>query len=226
MLEPYTDHPDCKGILYYTDEELYEYVHDAHVHNMQIGLHCVGDAAADQLIRTIERVQREDPRPLRHRIEHFEFGTDEMIRRVKNAGMCFSLQPGFNAVWPHESYLELLGDRAEIADRIAGPVHSGAPVGFGSDCPVTMCSPLFAIDAAVNHSNVKERIDVRTAIDCHTWQAAYCGCEEDLYGSIAPGKIADLVFLEKDPLTVPQDEIKNIQVLRTIKDGESVFSKG
>ena len=225
FFEPYLDHPSSKGILYYTDEELYEYVRAAHIRNMQIALHCVGDAASDQLIRVVERLQREDPRPLRHRVEHFEFANDAMIQRVKNAGMCFSLQPGFNAIWPHDSYFESLGDRALEADRIAGPVRSGAPVAFGSDCPVTECDPLFTIQSAVNHSNPAERIDVETAIDCLTRQAAFVGFEEKLYGTIDPGKIADLVILERDPLTVPRDEIKEIPVQRTIHEGEVVFSR-
>lgn len=224
FFEPYCNHPNTKGILYYTDEELYDYVHAAHSRDMQIGLHCVGDAASDQLIRTIERLQKEDPRPIRHRIEHFEFADDSMIQRVKAANICLSIQPGFNHLWPHEEYFEDVGKkRALQADRVASLVNAGIHVCFGSDCPVTPCDPLLAIHSAVNHSNPAERIDVRTAIDCQTIEGAYCGYEENVRGSIEPGKIADLVFLKEDPLTVPQDSLKDIKVLRTITEGQSMF---
>lgn len=223
---PYDDHPETKGILYYSDEELLDYVRHAHQYNMQIGLHCVGDAASDQLIRSIETVQKKNPKPIRHRIEHFEFANDDMIRRVKKANICLSVQPTFNHIWPHDTYIENLGEeRALQADRIGSPIHAGIHVCFGSDCPVTACAPLLAIQSAVLHSNPAERIDAATAIDCQTFQSAYCGNTEHLYGSIAPGKTADLVFLAEDPLTVPSESIKDIKVRHTMVSGEIVFSR-
>ncbi|MBR6088352.1 MAG: amidohydrolase [Anaerolineaceae bacterium] len=224
FLEPYTNNPDNYGILFYRDDELYDYIRAAHSRDMQIGLHCVGDAASDQMIRTIARVQAEDPRPLRHRIEHFEFSNDDMIRRVKDLGICLSVQPAFNHLWPHTDYYIDLGEKRVFqADRIASLVKAGIHVCFGSDCPVTPCDPLLAIHSAVNHSNPAERIDVDTAIRCQTRESAYCGNYEHERGSIETGKIADLVFLEEDPLTVDKEAIRDIHVLRTVTEGQSVF---
>ncbi len=224
FLEPYRIRPKSKGRLYYTDRELYDYVHAAHKRDMQVGLHCVGDAASAQLLGVYERILAEDPKPLRHRIEHFEFADDEMVRRIAAAGICLSVQPAFNRLWPHEIYIEDLGEeRALQADRIGSLLRAGIHVCFGSDAPVTPCNPLLAIHSAVNHSNPAERISPAAAISCHTFQSAYCGFEEDLFGSIEPGKIADLVFLEEDPLTVCPERIREIRICRTMRAGEIVF---
>ena len=225
MLEPYFN-TNNYGTLNYTDEALNAYIRSAHENDLQIALHCVGDGASTQVINAVEAVQRDDPKPLRHRIEHFEFATAEMIRRVKELDICLAVQPAFNHYWSDETYVEQLGPkRAKTADPLKRMTDAGIHVGFGSDCPVTPCDPLLAIHSALNHSIASERLDVNTAIDCQTYQSAYCGFEEDKYGSIAVGKHADLVILERDPLTTPREEIKDIRVLKTIREGNVIFER-
>lgn len=201
--EPYLDCPGKYGKLYYTDEELADYVWQAHSRGMQIGLHCVGDAASCQLMDAIEKAQKRDGNTsLRHRIEHFEFADEVMIRRAKDLNIILSLQPKFNLLWPHDGYYASLGkERAEHADMVGSILRAGVPVAFGSDCPVTSCDPLLSIYSAVNHSNPAERIAVKDAILCQTIGGAYAGFEENERGSIDVGKRADLVILDEDPLT-------------------------
>lgn len=225
MLEPYINSNNY-GQLYYSDEELNAYVRAAHDSDLQICLHCVGDAASTQLINAIEAVQQETPKPLRHRIEHFEFATDEMVKRVKELKICLSVQPSFNHFWASDTYIPQIGpERAKTADPLKRLLDAGIHVSFGSDCPVTPCDPMLAIHSALNHSVESERLDINTAIDCQTYQSAYCAFEENEYGSIAVGKHADLVILERDPLTTPREEIKDIRVLCTLRDGEIVFER-
>ncbi len=225
MLEPYFN-TDNYGTLYYSDEELNAYVRSAHENDLQIALHCVGDAASTQVINAIEAVQKEAPKQLRHRIEHFEFATAEMIRRVKDLDICLSVQPAFNHYWADDLYIPQVGpERAKTVDPLKRLLDAGIHVCFGSDCPVTPCDPLLAIHSALNHSVASERLDVNTAIDCQTYQSAYCGFEEDKYGSIAVGKHADLVILERDPLTTPREEVKDIRVLETIREGNVIYER-
>jgi hypothetical protein len=225
FLEPYRNRPNTKGLLYYSDEELEDYIWNAHSAGLQVALHCIGDAASEQFLNAIENAQQRNPRPIRHRIEHFEFGTSEQITRAKKMGVAISLQPTFNHYWPHTTYFSDLGEeRAMRSDPIRSVIDRGVPVGFGSDCPVTPCDPLLTIHSAVNHSLPHERISPNQAIRCHTLGGAYLGNEETEIGSITVGKAADLVFLAADPAQVIPDEIKDIPVLKTIINGETVYS--
>ncbi len=225
FLEPYRNRPNTKGLLYYSDEELEDYIWNAHTAGLQVALHCIGDAASEQFLNAIENAQQRNPRPIRHRIEHFEFGTSEQITRAKKMGVAISLQPTFNHYWPHTTYFSDLGEeRAMRSDPIRSVIDRGVPVGFGSDCPVTPCDPLLTIYSAVNHSLPHERISPNQAIRCHTLGGAYLGNEETEIGSITVGKAADLVFLAADPAQVNPDEIKDIPVLKTIINGETVYS--
>lgn len=227
MLEPYADQPDTDGALNFSDEELEAFMAEAHAENIQIALHCVGDRASDQFLRVIEKVIRKQPeKNLRHRIEHFSFGTADQIQRAHHLGVCVSAQPGFNYYWPHETYTELLGEeRAHRVDPIASVINGGVPVALGSDCTVTPCDPLLAIHAAVNHTLEHERISADDALYAHTYGGAYLARNERNHGAIKPGNVADLAFLEADPAEVSPSQIKEIPVLRTIYKGETVFER-
>ncbi len=108
FLEPYRNRPNTKGLLYYSDEELEDYIWNAHTAGLQVALHCIGDAASG-VLNAIENAQQRNPRPIRHRIEHFEFGTSEQITRAKKMGVAISLQPTFNHC-VHTTYFSDLGE--------------------------------------------------------------------------------------------------------------------
>lgn len=225
FLEPYLERPDTKGLLYYSDDELNDYVWEAHSAGLQIALHCVGDAASEQFLNAVEYAQERSDKKLRHRIEHFEFPTTEQILRARKLGVAVSIQPSFNHFWPHDFYYKDLGkERAERADPVKSLFDAGLSVGFGSDCTVTPCDPLLTIHSALNHSRPSERITVKQALHAHTAGSAKIGNEESIRGTIAVGKSADLVFLAEDPELVPIADIRNIPVLRTMVCGETVYS--
>ena len=226
FLDPYTDRAWTRGLLYYSDEELEDYIWQAHSAGLQTALHCVGDGASEQLLTVLENVQQRSPRKLRHRIEHFEFGTADQILRARKAGIMISMQPAFNYFWPHETYITQLGlERALRSDPVGDVIRAGIPVGFGSDCPVTPCDPMLTLSSAVNHSLESQRITASQAIRAHTYGGAYIGNDEKELGSLSVGKAADLVFLEADPTRVNADEIKDIQVLKTMVRGEVVYQQ-
>lgn len=224
FFEPYIDRPETRGCLYYSDEELNDYVWNAHHAGIQIVLHCVGDRASWQLMNAIEKAQQREKKKLRHRIEHFEFADDVMKDRAKQLGICLSIQPSFNHFWPHTIYADSLGSvRANQADPIRSLSDRAIPLAFGSDCPVTPCDPLLTIHSAVNHSNPIERISAAKALHYQTIGSAFAGHEENERGSIAPGKFADLVILGADPSAVPPKKIKDIPIIATISAGELVY---
>ncbi len=228
LREPYFDDPSTKGILYYTDEELRDYVRQAHSRGMQVALHCVGDAAACQYMDAIEFVQKESRNDLiRHRIEHMEVSDEAMIRRAKKLGILVSLQPAFNHFFPNQTYVTELGpERCWDADRVGMFLKQNKYTAFGSDAPATPCDPLLTIYSAVNHTNPRERISAEKALDCCTIGAAFAGFEEKEYGSLDIGKTADIVILDRDPRLVRNEEIRDIKVMKTLVRGVPRFTAG
>ncbi len=225
FLEPYDSLPLTYGQLYYSDQELYDYVREAHLAGLQVALHCVGDAASLQLLNVIERVQRESGKTVSHRIEHFEFGTQAQMRKAKSLGVSISIQPAFNYFWDHTTYFDILGqERALISDPVKSVADHGILIGLGSDSSVTPCDPLLTIHSAVNHSRKEERLSPAAALYYHTMGGAALGMDEAIRGSITPGKSADMVFLAADPSEVSAAEIKDIPVTTTISKGEIIYA--
>jgi hypothetical protein len=107
----------------------------------------------------------------------------------------------------------------------------GIIAGGNSDCPVTFYSPFVQIYAAVTRKTSsgqvvgpEEAISVMDAIRVYTMNGAYLSKEEDLKGSIEVGKLADMIVLDRDMLTIPHDEIKDVKVLTTIVNGKIVYT--
>lgn len=229
LLEPYADQPETRGILYWKDEDLDRFVMSAHKAGLQIALHCVGNAAIEQILNAYEKALQAYPREdHRHRIEHFELPAKGQAERARRLGVALAVQPAFNHFWPHdgEEYPRVVGkERAMLVDPVSRIVQAGLQVSFGSDAPVTPLRPLLGIHSAVNHSNVHERIPVETALNIMTRGGAWFAFEEDEKGSLEIGKLGDLVLLGADPLKVPAEGIKDIPVLKTIIGGEIVYER-
>jgi predicted amidohydrolase YtcJ len=228
LLEPYTDEPDTRGKLYFTDEALQDYVMAAHREGLQVALHCVGSGAIEQLITAYDKALAQQPRvDHRHRIEHFELPVPGQAERAKALGLALAMQPAFNHFWPHyDDYPEVVGEeRAGRVDPVRSVLDAGLPIAHGSDSPVTPMQPLLSIHSAVNHSNPAERIAVEDALRLVTQSGAWIAFEEADKGSLEVGKLADFVMLGDDPLTAPAGSIKDIAVLLTVVGGEVVYEK-
>jgi predicted amidohydrolase YtcJ len=143
--------------------------------------------------------------------------------RARAAGLVLSLQPAFNHVWPHHTYLEALGpDRSARVDPLRSLRAAGVPLAGGSDSTVTALAPLLGVHAAVNHSRAEERLPVAEALALFTHGVAYATHHEDRRGRVAPGYDADLTIVDRDPFTVDPTEIADLQVQGTVVRGEVV----
>lgn len=181
----------------------------------------VGDEAIDLAVDAFEGC--EAPGDSRHRVEHVELASDAVIERMADAGIVASCQPNFLR-WAGEDglYESRLGtERRRASNRFRTILDSGAPLAFGSD--VMPIGPLEGVEHAVTAPAEGQRLSVTEALRAYTRGAAYAGFDEDRLGTVAVGKRADLVLLERSPWGVDPDAIGDIDVAATLVDGDVVY---
>ncbi len=228
MHEPFSDAPDMCGFCVIDEDEIYEKMKIAHNNGFQICIHAIGDKGnrivVDLYIRLLEEFPRENHR---HRIEHASMLTHDVIQDMKKYGIIASCQPPFlNSEY---TWLEkrLGKERLKYTYPFKSIIDAGVVLASGSDCPIEDPSPLLGLHALINRNGlvIEECISVEEALKTYTLNAAYAAFEEDIKGSIEVGKLADFVILDRNPLDIPKDEIKDIQVRETIIRGKTVFEK-
>jgi len=180
-----------------------------HDTGLQICVHCVGDAAVDLTLDAFEEAMNANPRPdPRHRIEHCVITRRESTQRIKDLGVVVSTQPQFirlgSLMW-----IDILGDeRATRGMVLREWLDNGVVVALGSDAPTgPWIIPQITLAGAVTRITLKDdrhcpeqAITAREALRAHTMAGAYAGFEEDIKGSLEPGKLADLVVWSRDPV--------------------------
>lgn len=220
------------GTAYYTDDELAEFFHAAHLAGLQVGVHAIGDAAIDQVVSTWERVYgsldsraRRHFRARRHRIEHFEMAGPDLIERAAMLGLAISVQPTFDAEWgfPGGLYEQRLGwDRAAPMNPFRTLLERGIELGAGSDSPITTIDPMAALAAFEGHHAPEQRLSREEALRIFTLGSARLGVQEDKKGSLEPGKHADFAAYDVDPLEA--ESLQGIRPILTISLGREVFA--
>lgn len=225
MFEAYTDDPSTKGLLLMKPDKLDSSVQEAHENGLQVSVHAIGDRAIEHVINSIRTALRREPKKdHRHRIEHCEILSTQQIEMMNQLGIIASMQPNFVGRWggPDSMYEARLGpDRDRVGNPYRAMLDEGVRLCFGSDgMPF---NPIYGIHSAVNHPHKHNAIDLEEAIMCYTLNSAYASFEEDLKGSIEPGKLADLTILDRDLTKIPREEIGEAKVDMTIVGGEILF---
>lgn len=231
LLRPYQGGAPS-GDLTYDDDTLVEFLHNAHLAGMQIGLHAIGDGAIEQALRCWERVYhaldsraRRHFRARRHRLEHFELVSLRQVERAAALGLAISVQPGFDAAWGHQGgmYEQRLGrERAWEMNPFATLMARGLEVGAGSDSPVTPLDPMHGIWSLENHHDPTQRLGREQAIRLFTIGAARIAHLEKK-GRLEPGSAADLAAYEVDPFDVPDP--RDLRPVLTVSRGREVFAR-
>ncbi|MFO8060461.1 MAG: amidohydrolase [Bacillota bacterium] len=228
LMEPYSDDPGTRGVLYFEQGELDEFIRTAHTAGLQVAVHAIGDRAIEQALSAYEAVLNDPavpPRDHRHRIEHFLIPTADQMRRARALGITPAMQPAFEHFWGGAQglYAQRLGDRVARTNPLRALFDLGINVGGGSDSLVTPMNPLLGIHSAVNHPNPEHRLSPEEAVRLFTVNAAYQAFEEADKGSICRGRLADLVLLSADPTSAPPVQIRDIEVVATINGGRFVY---
>lgn len=214
--EPYSHDPDNKGILFYSDEEVINFVQKAHQQGLQIELHTIGDAAVDQAIKAFKAALTKFPRDdHRHSIIHACLISPENIAACVDLELGITVQPGFliSPLEP-ESYLkEILGTRVKTSSPLRDIQENGIHLSGGSDAPVAHPNPIAGIYGACNHPyDSNQSLTIQQALKMFTFETAWMSFDEKERGSLEQGKIADMVVLNRDPLKMAPKNLKDLKV--------------
>jgi predicted amidohydrolase YtcJ len=229
MSTPYVGTNDY-GILTMTQQDIDEAVEDAHRHNFRVAIHANGDVTIDMVLKAYENVLAKYPRQdTRHRIEHCSLVNPELLRRIKAIGAIPT--PFWTYAYYHgEKWKEYGQDKMQWMFAHKSFLETGTPVPGASDYGPGPFEPLMAIQSMVTrkdyNGNVwgpRQKVTVDEALVIATQNGAWASHEENVKGTITPGKYADFVMLEKDPHDVEPDTIKDIRIVRTVVGGKTMY---
>ena len=228
LTENYEGEDNYKGYPIHTNEQVDKYVNKSVNDKMQLITHCNGDCAGDQLINALEKY--ENIKELRPVMIHAQILRKDQIKKMKKIGIIPSYFIAHVYYWG-DIHLKNLGKkRAENISPAKTTLQENMIFTFHQDSPVIEPNMLETIGIACERKTKsgillgeKQKIDVYNALKAVTINASYQYFEEDRKGSIKEGKLADLIVLDKNPLKVRIDEIKNIRILEVYKEGIKIF---
>lgn len=235
LLEPYADLPTSRGLALESIEEITRTAELAIEHGFQLNTHAIGDRANREVLNIYEKIFRQHPdkKDLRWRIEHAQHLHPDDIPRFARLGVIASMQ-GIHCTSDGPWVIKRLGQKraregAYVWRRLW---DAGVVVTNGTDTPVEDINPILSFYATVTRRLAdgstffpEQRLTREEALKSYTLNNAYAAFEEKIKGSLTPGKLADLVVLSRDIMTIPEDEIPGTDVIYTIVGGKIVYSK-
>jgi len=222
---------ETTGELHPAQSELNEIVMQAHQKGFQVAIHAVEkpaiEAACYAIGNAIQRLPRADHR---HRIEHCSVCDPALSKRIASLGVMVVTQPAF-IYYNGDRYLKTVPQKhLAYLYPLRTLLGNEVPVAASSDFPIDPPNPLIGLYSAVTRRSKTgevvsedEAIPPWTALRMYTHEAARATFDEETRGSIAPGKVADLVLLNDDPTRVAPEDIKDIKVEMTVIGGEIVW---
>jgi predicted amidohydrolase YtcJ len=228
LLEPYSNDPSNKGILFHSEDQVIEFAKKANRAGLQIEMHVIGDAAVSRGVKAIEEALKDFPRPdHRHTLIHACLIQPDDLQKIADLGIAITLQPGFliSPLEPVEYLEEILGDRIKGSSPLRSMIDLGIHVSGGSDAPVTHPDPIEGIYGACNHPfDDQQSVSILEALKMFTYEIAWTSFDEDQRGSLEEGKIADLVILNQDPLLLDRSQLRSLKVERLFLGGKEYQS--
>ena len=232
MREHYEGDPDDRGVSIYTDEKLQALVDEANKRGMLSAIHCAGGAAIDQVLNAYEETNKLKPiKGRRFQIIHVYQPSDENIAQIKKMEITVNTQPS-HVYYLGDSFDENLGrKRASWTKPHRRFLDEGICVGASTDAPVVPYPPFPAIWAGVARRTqindtvlgIDQAVTREESLRMYTINCAFMSFEEDTKGSLEPGKLADMIVIDRDYLECPEDDIRTTEVLKTWVGGKLVY---
>ena len=227
---------DCRGIPSVSQDALNEMFVKAYERDNQLFIHNNGDGATDMVIKAheyaVKKTGQAADKDRRTVPVHAQFARPDQLQAFKKYNMLPSFFTNHSYFWGDVHVKNLGAARANFSSPIATADKIGLKYTNHSDDTVTPVSPLFTVWSAVNRTSRSGQIigkDQRAspyqALKAITTNAAYEYYEEDIKGTLTQGKLADLVILDTNPLTIDANKIKNIKVITTIKEGKAIYQR-
>ncbi|MEN8186695.1 MAG: amidohydrolase [Bacteroidota bacterium] len=232
--QPYDDKPSDKGLFVNSEEDLYQWISDADRAGLQVMIHAIGDRAIDYLLDTYEQVKKENgTKDRRFRIEHAQHISPNSIGKFAQLKVIPAMQP-YHAIDDGKWAEKLIGpERIKTTYAFKSLFDSGAKPSFGSDWFVAPPTPLEGIYAAVTRRTLddknpdgwvpEQKITVEQALIAYTKNAAYASFDENIKGTLQPGKLADFVIISENLINTDPVKIKDAKILETWVGGKKVF---
>ena len=233
LSQPYDGtNPPYKGNITVTQADLNAWVESVQRAGIQPNCHANGDVAIDMLLTAYERAQKVAPlSDVRPKITHCTLINDDLLRRMKALDAVPA--PFTSYAYYNSDKFHFYGEeRMKHCMAYRSFLDNGIRVAAGSDFGPGPFAPLMGIQGMVTRRGwngevwgANQRISVDEALRVNTINGAYNSHEESYKGSITPGKLADFVVLAEDPHTVSQEKIKDIEIVRTVTGGSTVYQK-
>lgn len=237
MFEPFTDNPSTSGLAMMPFEKFEKMVVLADKEGFQIGVHAIGDKGNNWVLNAYEKAEQlNGKRDSRHRIEHAQTLQSSDIPRFAQLGVIASMQPT-HCISDKKFCEKRIGtERAKGAYAWKSLADAGAILAFGTDYQVEPLNPMEGLYAAVTRKDrlgekgdgwhPEQKIRMEDAIRYYTLGSSYSQFMEDRKGIIKTGFLADIVIVDKDLMTIPENEIMKTKVVYTITGGKIVYTSG
>lgn len=231
--EPYRGETTYRGHLSIDPDDLTTVIRELNAAEWQSGIHAIGDAAIELVVDELAAALDESPRDdHRHYLNHFTvMPSTETMDKMADYGIAITQQPNFTYTLEGRYVDYLDGARLEHNNPLRSPMVHGIHVAISSD--VLPIGPMVGLYSAVTRKGMsgrvfaeEERLTMMEALRAYTLFGAYLSFEENIKGSIEPGKLADLVVLDRDLLTINSEQIMETKVLQTWLGGRLVYEYG